>query len=140
MSNARRVPPSFLRVNPDQNRAVMRWIRANSLRPVAAANLWAELFCAVDADTGEVMLSRDQLAELVGISSDHVSEIMVELESISAIIRPQVPVPGMRGPGIVRYFMSPLVATNLTGRARDAAQAEAAPGPLLRVMEGGKAP
>ena len=35
--------------------------------------------------------------------------------------------------------MNSLVGTHLTGAARDKAQAEAPPGPLLRVMQGGKA-
>ena len=37
----------------------------------------------------------------------------------------------MRGPGMVRYFMNPNVATHLAGKARDEAQAAA---PKLRVV------
>lgn len=103
-------------------------------------NLWAELFTAVDIETGAITLTRDQLAELVGITADTESEIMGELEGIGAISRQRQRVAGMRGPGMVRYFMNPHVATHLAGRARDTAQAEAPPGPLLRVMEGGKVP
>jgi hypothetical protein len=41
-------------------------------------------------------------------------------------------VPGQRGPGRAVYFMNPNVATNLSGAARDRAQAET---PKLRLVE-----
>jgi hypothetical protein len=50
---------------------------------------------------------------------------MGELESIGAISRRREKVPGMRGPGAVRYFMNPNIATHLNGKARDKAQAKA---------------
>jgi len=129
---------TFIMISAEQNRAVVRWLKANSCRPMVAMDLWAELFTAVDRDTGEVLLTRDQLAELVGDTADHVSAIMGELEGIGAIIRRRERVAGMRGPGRVRYFMNPTVATHLAGAERDKAQAEAPPGPLLRLMQGGK--
>ncbi|RYY06567.1 MAG: hypothetical protein EON55_23050, partial [Alphaproteobacteria bacterium] len=73
----------------------------------------------------------DQLS----IRSDTVSEIMSELEGFGAIIRKRERVAGMRGPGMVRYFMNPRVATHLAGSERDQAQREA---PLLQLMQGGK--
>lgn len=129
---------TFIMISADQNRAVVRWLRANSLRPMCAATLWAELFSAVDQDTGEVMLTREQLAELTGIAVQHVTNIMAELEGIGAIIRRRERVAGMRGPGRARYYMNPVVGTHLAGTARDAAQADAPPGPLLRSIPGGK--
>lgn len=129
---------TFIMISAEQNRAVVHWLKTNSRRPMQAMDLWSLLFTAVDRDTGEVMLTRDQLAEMVGDTADHISEIMGELEGIDAIIRRRERVVGMRGPGRARYFMNSLVGTHLTGAARDKAQAEAPPGPLLRVMEGGK--
>ena len=129
---------TFLMLSPDQNRAVVRWLRAHSSRPMCAAVVWAELFSAVDRDTGEILLSRDQLAALAGIAVQHVSNVMTELESIGAISRRREKVVGMRGPGRTRYFMNPLVGTHLGGSARDQAQADAPPGPL-RVLAGGRA-
>ena len=85
------------------------------------------------------MLTRDQLAEMVGDTADNVSAIMGELEGIGAISRRRERVAGMRGPGRVRYFMNPVVGTHLAGGERDAAQADAPPGPLLHLMQGGKA-
>ena len=130
---------TFIMISAEQNRAEVRWLKANSRQPMKDMDLWAELFTSVDRDTGEILLTRDQLAELVGETPDNVSAIMGELEGIGAIIRRRQRVPGMRGPGRVRYFMNPVVGTHLAGGERDAAQAEAPPGPLLRIMQGGKA-
>ena len=94
--------------------------------------LWAELFDHLRRDTGEIMLTRDQLVELIGEHPTNVSRIMRELESIGAIITRREKVPGMRGPGRAVYFMNPNVATNLSGGARDRAQTEA---PKLRLVE-----
>lgn len=58
-----------------------------------------------------------------------------ELEACGAIIRRREKVAGMRGPGLVRYFMNPRVATYLAGAERDRAQ-ETAP-PVLSVVDGG---
>jgi len=127
---------TFVMLSPAQNAAVVRWLRANSKRPLVAVALWAELFDNLRTDTGEITLSRDELAERVGETPDHVSSIMGELEGIGAISRRRQKVAGMRGPGMVRYFMNSRVATHLTGKARDEAQA-AAP-PLLVLMQGGK--
>jgi len=92
-------------------------------------------FTALRRDTGEIMPTRDELAERVGTRPDHVSRVMHELASIGAIIVHRERVAGMRGPGRAVYLMNPNVATNLTGAARDRAQDEA-PEPV--VIEGGK--
>ena len=57
---------------------------------------------------------------------------MRELEAIGAIIIRRERVAGTRGPARAVYFMNPNVATNLSGAARDRAQAEA---PKLRLVE-----
>jgi predicted transcriptional regulator len=119
-------------LSPSQNKAVQRWLVENSKRPQKATILWAELFDHLRRDTGEIMLSRDELAERVGTDPDSVSRIMHELASIGAIIIHRERVPGQRGPGRAVYFMNPNVATNLTGAARDRAQAAA---PRLQLVE-----
>ena len=126
---------TFVMLSPEQNAAVMRWLRRHSQRPTLALALWGELFTALRRDTGEVMLTRDELAERVGTSADEISRVMGELASIGAIIVHRERVAGMRGPGRAVYLMNPNVATNLTGAARDRAQAEA---PSLMLVEGGK--
>src|SRR3954449_1602200 len=126
---------TFVMLSPEQNAAVMRWLRQHSRRPVQALALWGELFTVLRRDTGEIALTRDELAERVGTRPDHVSEIMHELAGIGAIIVHREKVAGMRGPGRAVYLMNPNVATNLTGAARDRAQTEA---PNLMLVEGGK--
>jgi CRP-like cAMP-binding protein len=126
---------TFVMLSPEQNAAVMRWLRQHSRQPTMALALWGELFTALRRDTGEVMLTRDELAERVGTSADEISRVMGELASIGAIIVHREKVAGMRGPGRAVYLMNPNVATNLTGAARDRAQAEA---PSLMLVEGGK--
>ena len=116
----------FVMLSADQNAAVIDWLDANSKRPRVAVRLWAQLLRAIRMDTGEVMLSRTELAERVGCRPDHVSGLMAELESINAIRRER------DGRG-VRYFLSPLVATHLPSAALRE-QARTAAGPL-RVVE-----
>ena len=123
---------TFVMLSPSQNKAVARWLAENSARPHKAMLLWAELFDHLCRDTGEISLTRDQMAELIGEHPTNVSEIMRELASIGAIITRRERVAGMRGPGRAVYFMNPNVATNLTGATRDRAQAEA---PKLRLVE-----
>ena len=118
---------TFIMLSPDQNAAVARWLSKHSTRPKVALVLWREFFTALRRDTGEVMLTRDELAERVGARPEHVSRVMHELASIGAIIVHREKVAGMRGPGRAVYLMNPNVATNLTGAARDKAQAIAKP-------------
>jgi hypothetical protein len=123
---------TFVMLGPEQNAAVVRWLRQYSRYPTLAPAVWAELFTALRRDTGEIVLTRDELAERVGAGPDHVSRIMGELTRIGAIITHRERVAGMRGPGRAVYFMNPNVATNLSGAARDRAQAES---PRLRIVE-----
>lgn len=116
---------AFLMVSPAQNKAVIRWLKTHSRQPLNAMQLWAELLDNMRRDTGEVAMTRDELAEAVGVSSAEVSRTMSELESVGVISKKRERVAGMRGPGIVRYFVNPMIATNLTGQARDKAQDQA---------------
>lgn len=121
----------FAMINPAQNFAVLEWLRKHSKRPQAAVSLWGLLLTALRVDTGEILLTRAQIAERIGIEPDNVTRIVSELASINAIRREKQ---GRK----VRYFLNPNIATHIPGpearqRAREAA------GPLLMLMEGGKA-
>ena len=129
---------TFVMLSPEQNEAVVSYLAQHSGRPLVAVRLWALCFKHLRNDTGEVMLRRDEIADKLGEEPCTISSLMGELEEIGAIIRRRERVGGMRGPGLVRYFMNSTVATHLTGAARDKAQAEAPPGPLLRIIEGGQ--
>ena len=116
---------TFVMLSPAQNRAVVNWLLAHAERPREAVALWVLLFEHLDRGTGIILLTRDELAGQVGTHPDTVSRIMSDLESIGAISRRRERVGGLRGPGMVRYFMNPNVATHLAGKDRDKAQAAA---------------
>lgn len=119
---------SFVMLSPMQNRAVVRWINDHAKRPRVSAALWAEFFCHMRTDTGEIVMDRKDMMEAAAAASPHISAALSELVRIGAVIR-------HRDGREVRWFMNPRVGTCLTGMAREAAQ-RAAP-PLLEVIEGG---
>ena len=110
---------TFVMIGPKENEAVVAWLRENSKRPMAAMATWALLFTALRFDTGEIALTRAEIAERVGIHPRNVSSIMTELVEIGAVSRVR------EGRG-VRHFMNPNVGTHLTGKERDKAQSDAA--------------
>lgn len=127
---------TFVMLSPAQNIAVIEFIAKVSERPILALRVWGQCFQHLRTDTGEITLSRDELAALVDTHPDHISRVMAELRSFGAISVRYEKVRGMRGLGVARYFMNPRVATHLGGAERDKAQEDA---PLLRLIEGSKA-
>lgn len=127
---------TFVMLSPEQNGIVVRHLADHSERPMIALKLWALCFEHLRTDTGEIMLTREEIAEKLKQEPMTISRLMSELEAFGAITRRRQKVGGMKGPGMVHYFMNPRVATHLAGKGRDEAQA-AAP-PLLTLMEGGK--
>lgn len=115
---------TFVMLSPDQNAAVVSWLIEHSSRPMKAVKLWAHLFRVMRHDTGEIVASRAQLADELGISPNHAGDILRELANIGALVRVR------EGRGS-RWFMNPTVATQLSGRARDDAQSAA---PQLRLV------
>lgn len=122
---------TFVMLSPAQNGLVVRYLADHSERPVLALKAWALCFEHLRNDTGEVLLTREQFADNLGVALQHVSNVMSELVEFGAIIRRRERVGGMRGPGLVRYFMNPRVATHLAGVERDKAQDDA---PQLRLV------
>jgi hypothetical protein len=120
----------FVMLGPKENAAVVRWINQHSKRPHKAQELWATLLEHLRMDTGEIMVSRQQLAERVGETPQNLSRIMTELASINAIRRE-------KEGRTVRYFLNPGIATHIPNASARKAAREGA-GPLLRIMEGGK--
>jgi hypothetical protein len=127
---------TFIMLSPEQNAVVVDYLTSNSSRPLIAVRLWALCFKHLRTDTGEILLSRDEIADKLGQQARTISEIMSELETCGAIIRHREKIAGMKGRGLVRYFMNPRVATHLSGAERDNAQ-DISP-PLLTLMQGGK--
>ena len=73
----------------------------------------------------EILATRQELADMIGIEPRTVTEIMSELEAVGAVYR-------QRRGRVVRYFVNPILGTHLSGAARDKAQAAA---PELRLVE-----
>ncbi len=121
---------TFVMLSPAQNASVVRWLTENSKRPQAATLLWAHLFEVMRNDTGEILRTRQELAERIGVDRDNLSRIMTELVSINAVRREK------RGRE-VRYFMNSTIATHLPG-AEARAKAREADGPLLVAVQGGQ--
>lgn len=122
---------TFVMLSPAQNAAVVDWLSTHSKRPQAAVRLWAHLFEVMRMDTGEILRTREELAGRVGISPQNLSRIMTEMASINAIRRE-------RKGQEVRYFMNSTIATHLPS-AEARAKAREADGPLLTMMQGGRA-
>jgi len=118
----------FIMMFSEQNTLVVRWLTTNSKRPLKAVELWSVLFEYVNYETGQIMLSRQELANNLNISSRHITNIMSELESIKAIIKEK------EGRGVT-YYLNPNVGTHLPQPHRKLAQAQA---PTLTVIDGGK--
>lgn len=108
----------FVMFGPLQNRVVVRWIDAHAKRQRLSSLLWAELFCNFHPMTGQVLLTRTEMANAIGHRPQHVSAALTELLSMGALIRRQ------EGRD-VKWFMNPFVATCMTGVARDEAQRSA---------------
>lgn len=124
---------AFVMITPQQNRAVVVWLLANSKRKALAVELWAYLFEHLDPDgSGRITLTRKQLAETAGAPPNHVSEVMSELVRCGAIIRQRE-----ENIGVV-YYMNPFVGEFMRRRSREEMQQYPIPGLGLAVIDGDK--
>lgn len=114
----------FVMVYPEFS-MVSEWLAENSARPLVALRLWALILGYVDRETGDIALSRDEIAEALKVPADDVSRVMSELVECCAVSRRRVRVAGMRGAGIARYALNPLVGTKLPSELRKQARASA---------------
>lgn len=88
-------------------------------------------------DTGEIMLTRDQLAAEMDCAPKNVSTIMGTLEEMGVVTRQRRKVDGLQGPGMAVYFVNPHVAWNGSLEIRHREAAKHTP-PLLKLMDGGQ--
>ena len=109
----------------------------SSARPNQVRHAFDLVLLNLRQDTGEVMLTRDELAEKIGCHADHVSRIMGTLERMGVVRRERRRIDGMQGRGMAVYFINPHVAWNGSLEIRKEQAAEASP-PLLTVMQGGR--
>ena len=102
-------------LQPDLNQAVIRHMTKRSKRPILAVNLWAMFLNNLRTDTGEILLTRQEMADQLEQLPCDISKVMSEFAKIKVIRREK------KG-GRVFYFLNPWVATHLTGEERDNAQ------------------
>jgi predicted transcriptional regulator len=110
-----------------------------SMRPVQTRDVFLHVLLNINQDTGEVMLTREEIAQELEISSNNVSTIMKTLENMGVIRREYEKVVGMRGRGVVIYYVNPDVAWNgsleVRKQERDRTQKQF----TLKLIEGGMA-
>jgi hypothetical protein len=94
--------------------AISRTIRnlPPSMRPHQTLETFLYVLLNVRQDTGEIMLTRDEIADEIKTTSDNISNVMGTLEKMGVIRREYRKVAGMRGRGMVVYFINPDVAWN----------------------------
>lgn len=133
-------PGGFSMLSRVQTAAVWDAIRAlpPDARPNQVRHAFDLVLLNLRQDTGEVMLSRAQLAEKIGCAPRHVSTIMGTLERMGVIRRERRRIEGVQGRGEAVYFINAHVAWNGSLEIRKEEAAETPP-PLLTLMEGGKA-
>lgn len=133
-------PGGFTMISRAQTKAAWDAIRALPAdeRPHQVRHAFDLVLLNLDQDTGEVLLTRDQLAAEIGCDPDNVSHLMGTLVRMGVIRRERRRVEGMRGPGVAVYLVNPHVAWNGSLEARKEEAAAVRP-PQLAVVEGGKA-
>jgi hypothetical protein len=115
---------------------VVKYLAEHSKRPIQALRLWSILFEHLYPATGQIMLTREQLAEQIGTAPEEVSKIMAELVKFQAIFTHRRRVAGLRGPGLVEYFMNKHVAEYMHRASED--ELRQIPLPGFEVIQGGK--
>ena len=134
-------PGGFTMISRAQTGAIWKTIRAlpPADRPHQVLYAFNLILLNLRQDTGEVMLTRDQFADEIGCTPNHVTNIMATLDRLGVIRRERRKVAGVRGLGMVVYFINPHVAWN---GSLDARRLEAAPTPppALRLLNGGTSP
>jgi hypothetical protein len=119
--------PRYIMVYIDDYNEVADWLEAHSRSPRAACRLLRQMLRFVHPTTHEVLRTREELAELARTTPGEVSVIMNELCGLQAVRRERVKVAGMRGPGVVRWYVNERLGTHLPKSRRRRAYDKAPP-------------
>jgi len=128
-------PGGFTMISREQTAAIWKAIRGLPAeeRPEKVRHAFDLVLLNLNRDTGEVMLTRDQMAAEMGCAPKHVSTVMGTLERMGVIRRHRRKVEGMQGPGMAVYVVNPHVAWNGRLELRREAAREV-PQPSLRLV------
>lgn len=107
-------PGGFTMLSRTQTATIWNAIRElpSNDRPHQVRHAFDLVLLNLRQDTGEVLLTRSQLAEQIGCAPKHVSTIMGTLEKMGVIRRERRKIEGMQGRGMAVYFINPHVAWN----------------------------
>lgn len=132
-------PGGFTMLSRMQTAAIWNAIRAlpSDDRPHQVRHAFDLVLLNLRQDTGEVLLTRDQLAEEIDCAPRSVSTIMGTLEKMGVIRRERRKIEGVRGPGVAVYFINPHVAWNGSLDVRKAQAAETRPPVQFELLQGG---
>jgi len=134
-------PGGFTMVSRVGVEAVLRRVRElpGKKRPGTVLQAFMLMLCYVEPSSGEVLLSREEFAEKLGVDANRVSTVMSTLERMGVVRRDWTRVEGLRGRGVVTYVVNPDVAWNGTLEEREV-EAERFPRRKpFEVVDGGKA-
>jgi DNA-binding Lrp family transcriptional regulator len=81
-------------------------------RPIQVRDAFITLMLNIRQDTGECVLTREEIAERIGCAPSSVSRIMSTLERMGVLRRDLTRVEGMRGRGVVTYVVDANVGWN----------------------------
>jgi len=132
-------PGGFTMLSRMQTAAIWNAIRAlpSDDRPNQVRHAFDLVLLNLRQDTGEVLLTRDQLAEEIDCAPRSVSTIMGTLEKMGVIRRERRKIEGVRGPGMAVYFINPHVAWNGSLDVRKTQAADTRPPMQLELLQGG---
>ena len=128
---------NFNMISPKQCLEVWQAIKTVE-KPHETRDVFDFVLTHIETNSGIVTLTREELAEKVGIAPREVSRAMGRLEKLGVIFRERWKTAGMRGPGIARYRLNPHVGWNGSLENRKLKALEDQEPTLLTLMDGGK--
>ena len=132
-------PGGFTMLSRMQTAAIWDAIRElpSDDRPNQVRHAFDLVLLNLRQDTGEVLLTREQLAERIGCALSNMSKIMGTLEKMGVIRRERRRVEGMQGRGMAVYFINPHVAWNGSLDVRKAQAKDTRPPLQFELLQGG---
>jgi hypothetical protein len=131
-------PGGFTMISREQTAVIWDAIRKlpGSERPEKVRHAFDLILLNLNWNTGEVMLTRDEMAAKMECSPANVSRVMGTLERMGVIRRERRRVEGMQGRGMAVYVINPHVAWNGSLDARKQ-QAKDVDQPQLKLVQAG---